>query len=132
MSIIRKFKNKKGQSLVETALVLPIILLILMGIVDFGMMFNNYLTISNAAREGARSAAVGATNEQIDSVIEKVTATLDQTKIDKDYSPPVEERYKGTEVTVTVTYRYKLLTPLIGKLFSGPINLTATAVMRIE
>ncbi|HPD01593.1 MAG TPA: TadE/TadG family type IV pilus assembly protein, partial [Acetivibrio sp.] len=43
--------------MVETALILPIVVLLLTGIIDFGILFNNYLVITNASREAARNAA---------------------------------------------------------------------------
>jgi Flp pilus assembly protein TadG len=132
MSIIRRLKNKKGQSLVETALVLPIIILILMGIIDFGMMFNNYLVVSNASREGARNAAVGATDSEITAIVRTVSATLDVSRITTEISPGESLRKKGDEVVVTVKYEYNLLTPVIGSLLPGPLELTGTAVMRLE
>ena len=128
----RALKNKKGQTLVETAFVLPIIILILMGILDFGMMFNNYLIVSNASREGARNAAVGATDTEIKSVVGKVSGTLDALKLTTDITPKESLRKKGDEVMVTVKYNYKFLTPVIGAFFSGKVQLTGTSVMRVE
>jgi hypothetical protein len=49
--------DERGQSLVEMALVLPLLLLLLAGIIDFGRAYNNYIIITNAAREGARFAS---------------------------------------------------------------------------
>ena len=51
-------KSEKGASAVELALILPILILLIFGIVEFGIAFNNYITITHAAREGARLAAV--------------------------------------------------------------------------
>ena len=59
---MRLFKQKKGQYQVETAIVLPLVLLLLMGIVDFGFLFNNYIVISNASREAARKGSLGGTD----------------------------------------------------------------------
>jgi hypothetical protein len=47
-------RSKKGQSLVETALVVPLLLLLVVGVIDVGRAFNNYIIIANASREGAR------------------------------------------------------------------------------
>jgi Flp pilus assembly protein TadG len=132
MILIRRLKQNKGQSLVETALVLPIILLILMGIIDFGMMFNNYLVVSNASREGARNAAVGATDTEIAAIVDNVASTLDTSRIIVEILPSETERKKGDEVKVTVKYEYQLLTPMISALLPNPINLTGTTVMRTE
>ncbi|MFW6136197.1 MAG: TadE/TadG family type IV pilus assembly protein, partial [Chloroflexota bacterium] len=49
-----RHRRQRGASLVELALVLFILLLILAGIVDFGRVFNHYVVITNASREGAR------------------------------------------------------------------------------
>lgn len=132
MSLVHKMKKNKGQSLVETAFVLPIILLILMGIIDFGMMFNNYLIIGNASREGARSAAVGATDDEIRTIVNTVSSTLNISGIVTEISPGESERKKGDEVVVKVKYQYKLITPMISALLPNPINITGTTVMRIE
>lgn len=51
-------RPQRGQSLVEFALILPVLMLVLMGIIQMGFVFNAYVTISNATREGARTATV--------------------------------------------------------------------------
>lgn len=51
-------RQERGQSVAEFALVLPLIMLILLGIVQFGMVFKQYITLTDAVREGARKAAV--------------------------------------------------------------------------
>jgi hypothetical protein len=47
-------KNERGQAIIELALTLPLLLLVVMGIFDFGLMFQRYEVVTNAAREGAR------------------------------------------------------------------------------
>ena len=54
-----KLRNEKGASAVEFALVLPIFVMLIFGIFQFGIAFNNWIAITHAAREGARLAAVG-------------------------------------------------------------------------
>lgn len=126
MAVYGKIKSKKGQSLVETALILPFVILILMGIIDFGMMFNNYLLVSNASREGARNAAVGTSDSDIGLLVSNITQTLDQTRVTVNISPDQILRKKGDEVTVTVTFNYELITPVIGAVVPSPIVLTST------
>ena len=53
----RLWPDERGQSLVEMALVLPLLFLLVAGIIDFGRAFNNHIIIINAAREGARAAS---------------------------------------------------------------------------
>lgn len=124
--------NNKGQALVETALVLPIILLILLGIIDFGLMFNNYLMVGNASREGARTAAVGATDSEITALVDDVAATLDASKITVTITPSQVSRKKGDEVVVTVDYDYNMITPIISLIIPGPLHLSSRSVMRVE
>jgi Flp pilus assembly protein TadG len=53
-----RFCDERGQAIVEFALVLPILALLLFGIIQFGLVFNNYVTLTDAVRAGARKAAV--------------------------------------------------------------------------
>lgn len=124
--------NKKGQALVETALVLPIILLILLGIIEFGLIFNSYLVVGNASREGARTAAVGATDTEIRTLVGNVATTLNAAKMTVSISPSQSVRKKGDEVSVTVVYDYNLMTPIISAIIPGPLELTSRSVMRVE
>ena len=132
MASIISYNQKKAQSLVETALILPIIILILMGIIDFGLVFSNYLVISNAAREGARSAAIGSTDAQVEALISNITSTLDQTKLDTTIYPAEALRKKGDEVIVIIEFDNDLLTPVISAIVPNPLHLTGRTVMRIE
>ena len=132
MAVKIKGTGRKGQSIVETALVLPIIILILMGIIDFGFLFNNYLIISNAAREGARSAAVGKADSDIVDDIMEMTDTLEEANLSVDITPDDTSRVKGEGVKVTVEYDYEFLTPVIGSILPNPMHLTAETTMRIE
>jgi Flp pilus assembly protein TadG len=132
MRILKAFQCQKGQALVETALVMPIIILLLMGIIDFGLMFNNYLMVSNVSREAARSAAIGATDVEIDALVDTMSGTLDPSKLTITISPIQSERKKGDEVVVTAEYDYNLITPLIKALVSEPIHLIGKTAMRFE
>ena len=128
----RNHKNK-GQSLVETALMLPVLLLLLTGIIDFGLLFNNYLIVSNASREGARAAAIGSTDEQINTVVDNDTVSLDPDNLTVTITPDeTEGKDTGDSVTVTVQYKYSMITPIIAAIVPGPINLTTSTTMRCE
>lgn len=54
-----KMRAQKGAALVEFAIVLPLLMLLLMGIMEFGMIMHDYIMLAQGAREGARTAAVG-------------------------------------------------------------------------
>lgn len=57
--LMRRLKGERGASLVEFAFVLPILVTLVFGIVEFGISYNNYISLRQGAREGARMAVVG-------------------------------------------------------------------------
>jgi endo-1,4-beta-mannosidase len=71
-----KRNREKGQTLVEFALLLPILLLLIFGAIEFGRVFHAYHVITSAAREGARAAAVGKDNNAVESWVEEAVSSL--------------------------------------------------------
>ena len=125
--------GSKGQSLVETAIVLPIVLLLIMGIIDFGLLFNNYILISNASREGARKASLGGTDTEIVQTIQNMTTTLNLSNMAITIYPAYASRGHGAQVKVTVSYKSPLITPIIDKFFPGGVaELNSYSIMRVE
>jgi Flp pilus assembly protein TadG len=120
-------KDQKGQSMVEFALVLPILALLLFGIIQFGIVFNNYITLTDATRAGARKAAVSRRDpDPVSTCIAAVRASannLTQSRL----TPNCESTWlAGEDVRVTATYPYSI--GLLG--ISG--NLTSTTTERVE
>lgn len=149
--------RRRGQSLVEFALVLPIFLLVLSGILDFGFMLFTRMSVINAAREGARVAAMTADDTTIPTVVKNrvvsaaasglvsvvpsnvVVACL-QTSSSTTPAPTCTwTLYKqstnpggaqvGDSVSVTVTYTYHTFFPL---LFGSTIDLSSTVQMVLD
>ncbi|MEW6173491.1 MAG: TadE family protein [Bacillota bacterium] len=128
-----KFKNTRGQATVELALILPILLLILFGIMEFGRIFSAYLIITNAAREGARQASIGADNAIIESSVYSAAYTLESSRLTIDISPfSKADRVTGVTSTVTVGYSVYLVIPMISDIIQNPFPLQARSVMRVE
>ena len=103
-------RRERGQSLVETAVVFPILLLLLAATIDFGRVFDAYIVLTNAAREGAR---FGSTNpemtaeEILDIVVTDImgSGTNLTPIIESDIVVTVEGQEEGSEVVkVTVSY----------------------------
>ena len=63
-------REEKGQTATELALVLPVFCLLLFGVIQFGILFKNYVTLTDAVRAGARTAAVSRLDAQRNSVVE--------------------------------------------------------------
>lgn len=125
-------KDNKGQAMVELAIILPILLLIVMGIIEFGFMINSYLTISNISREGARAAIVGNSYSDIENLIINCSPNLDSSKLNISISPSQESRKSGDTLTVYIIYNYELTVPIISSIFNDTVVLNAQTSMRIE
>jgi Flp pilus assembly protein TadG len=130
-------KGEDGQSLVEFALVLPIFLLVLFAIVDFGMAFHAWIAVTNSAREGARLGSVRAPAVDIEQRVRDTADTLDQD--DLIVTVTNAQGQPGESVVVDVSYGYSLITPLadiMGVMSWGNIDdsftLSSTADMRLE
>lgn len=124
-------KDESGQSLVEFALVLPILLLILIGIIDFGKVFSTELVIEGAALDAARYASVGATDAQVNQVIQQDCATLQISQLTVTIAPSQSNRVSGQPVVVTISYPVNLDLPLTAFL-PNPLIVHAATAMRVE
>ena len=117
--------------MIEFALILPLLLLVMFAIFQFGFMFYSYISIQQAAREGARSAAVGKNDALITTAITNAS-TLDPTMLTISIAPAPATRLAGSNVTVTVTIpsAQLLKMPLVDAYL--PTQLTGQATMRME
>jgi Flp pilus assembly protein TadG len=134
----RKSKSERGAVAVEFAIVLPIFLLLVLGIVEFGRAFNIQVSLSEAAREAARYAAVHCTEagyDEDDAMAVAVSAApsvpLASTDVDIQYTGD-GTCAAGNNVEVTVTYSTSYLTGLPGLVpgLSEDLDITSKGVMR--
>ena len=112
--------REEGQSLVELALVLPILITILLGIIQFGAVFNGLVVVNAAAREGARAEAVSEDGAAAANAVCQGAVFL------SECNPSIEK--DESTVTVTVTGEVPLLLPFLNQQF----NLRGKSVMRLE
>jgi len=130
-------RGERGQGMVEFVLVLPIFLLLLFAIIDFGMGFHAWLTVTNSAREGARLGAVRGTQAQIVTRVQDTSDSLDQSNM--TITVTNAQGTPGSSVIVDVDYDYTLITPLdniLGIISGGSVGpsvtFSSTADMRLE
>ena len=72
---LARYASDKGAELIEMALVLPILLMIFAGIIDFGFMFQRYEVLTNAAREGARMGTLPGYSQADIQIVWRTTST---------------------------------------------------------
>ena len=127
-SFLRFKKNDKGQSLVEFALLLFPMLLLVLGVIEFGWLFNGKIILTSAAREGARVAIVSNDEEAKDMVLLHVSGTaIKVEKKDVDIKPFSNGNIKWKQVTVGGK-----IDPLVGFFINEPFYMEARAEMRNE
>lgn len=96
--MLRRWRSDEGAQLVEFALVLPLLLLVVLGIAEFGFIFQRYEVLTNAAREGARMAVLpGYTNADVQA---RVGAYITAGRVPTTGTNPL---IQVTDVTVPVT-----------------------------
>ena len=143
----RAWRSERGQSLVETALALPLLLVVSIGIFEFGRAYQTWQVLTNAAREGARVAVLP--NSTVGDVQLRVTAYMQAGQL-PDYANAtisVDQNQTisigaGTAsasiVTVQYPFNFMVLNPVAqlvapaSSLGNGALTLTATAEMRNE
>jgi Flp pilus assembly protein TadG len=114
---------------VEFALILPLLLLLMVGIFEFGYVVFAYNTLSNAVREGARFGSVQPADETgILERAQRLTIGLDSTKLTWDVDDSVSGR-----VSVSVEYEHTLFTGFLLQSFGGDtLTLRAASSMGVE
>lgn len=124
-------ENHRGQAMVEMALVLPVLLLLAAGTMEFGRVLHQYLVVTAAAREGARTAAVGQDDAAVISAVQAAAAAIDKGQMQIVVSPA--NRVRGNAVTVSVSNPVPIFAPLVSSFFpQNPYLVEATAIMRVE
>ncbi|MFP5219097.1 MAG: TadE/TadG family type IV pilus assembly protein [Actinomycetes bacterium] len=124
-------RSDDGAAAVEMALVLPVLLLVLCGIIDFGRAYNAKVTLTHAAREGVRVWALTAPSDPATASAnaEATTQAAATGLTGVTVTTPADCTF-GTATTLTATADFSYITPLIADLAPGTTTLTAEGVMR--
>lgn len=144
-------KNQKGAALVEFAIVLPLLVLLVIGAIEFGILYYNKQVITNASREGARAGIIAferddyyKDNTEIKDIVKNyckkhlITFSGSPDLLDSDIPlVPIDRTDTnpsftfGSSFKVTVTYDYDFLVPsLFG--FGDILTISATTMMKRE
>lgn len=143
--VMKRLKLQAGSNIVEFALVLPLLLVLVFGIIDFSLALFDKAVITNASREGARAGMVfkvpRMTNAEIEAVVQAYASNYlitfgtpnlqtSVSRIDVDGVGGNTSSGDTLSVTVSYPYNYLVMNKLIPAL--GSLNLSSTAVMRYE
>ncbi|OEU62199.1 MAG: pilus assembly protein [Desulfobacterales bacterium PC51MH44] len=136
--VLKKLKAQKGAAAVELAIILPLLVMLLFGMIEFGIILYDKAMITNASREGARKGILFVPGGISDSDIRKVVKnycsghmiTFGEDSIDDS---DISITRAGGNLTVTVTYQYDFLVlPNFVTGIVGNINLSAVTTMMME
>ena len=141
-TLVARFRhNDEGAELIEMAIVLPLLLFLIMGMVDFGFLFQRYVVLTNAAVEGARVASLPGYTDT--DVSDRVTAYATNGGVVGTVNTVIDPvtlpggagggSWPGSQVTVTSVYTFQYVGP-IANLFNGTsggtVTITSRATMR--
>ncbi len=126
--MIRTRKSEIGQSLVEFALILPVFIVVLFGIMEFGRLWETTNVLTSAAREGARVAAV--TEPDLDEALTAARSVLDAGDV-SGATVTINGPDANKDIVVTIVMTY---TPLTGSIIPGftQFQLSRSTTMRWE
>jgi Flp pilus assembly protein TadG len=129
--LTNKLKNERGQTMTEFALVLPILVVVVLAIAQFGVAFNNYVTLTDAARAAARKGAVSReAGKSTDCQNAGYAAGTDLKNPGTDFKVTCTSSWGiGSDVTATATYPYQI--SLLGWVVKSG-TLTSTTKERVE
>ena len=138
-------KSERGAAIIEFAIITPILIAMVIGIIEFGWIYSGYITLTGAAREGARLAARGESVGIIDTrtrnhaitFTENQGGTIDSVSLSAGYRNSIPQ---GGSISVTVSGKIPLLFKFLGgngsiipfPLITDPFPLSAKATMRRE
>jgi Flp pilus assembly protein TadG len=136
-------RNERGAALIETAITIPILMLICVGIFEFGRAYQTWQVLTNASREGARMACLeGPTDADIRTRVNDYLAIgglprQPDGNISIDHTVPLTASATGSRVSVSYPFSFMVLNPVVRLVVSsstvgGAITMQAQSIMRNE
>ncbi|MFC7849264.1 TadE/TadG family type IV pilus assembly protein [Arthrobacter sp. NPDC057388] len=107
-------ESERGAAAVEFALLAPILVMLVLGIMEFGRAYNVQTTLTNAAREGVRSMAINNSQSTARTATKSAATQLSPALADGNIAFSAADCTVGTQMTVTVTYNLSTLTGIAG------------------
>lgn len=125
-------KGEKGQSMVEMALLLPILLLLLVGILDLGRVLYTQMHLHIVTQETVRLGGLGADDEEMIQFAKDFVHIGDIALLEVGVSYSTGQPVSGEYVTVSLQYPIEFFTPFVSNLIPSSFKMTANSTIRIE
>lgn len=125
-------RKKKGQAIMEIALVLPIMIIVFCGITDFGRILYASTHLNMVTQEAVRLAGLGKSDFEINNYVSEKVYIANADEIGVEITPAENYRDSGDYVTVKLTYDVNYITPLIGKILPSPFEINTQSTIRVE
>jgi Flp pilus assembly protein TadG len=135
---VSELGGESGQSIVEFAFIMPFLVFLLLGITQFGLAFHNYLAITDAARVGARAAAVHRTSNPCGAATTAIQNTVSASQwsviSSRIVCNPSTPGAAGSSYTISINYPFTIGLPGMFGLpaISTTGTMTASATERLE
>ncbi len=128
----RLLRSERGQTMVETAIVLPVVVFMLVAMVDAGRVFHAWIVVTNSAREGARAGAARQSETVVTSRVEAAMNGWLCTDTETTCTTTNVLGTSGTPVQVQVQRDVTMLSPAIAVFWGNVVTLNGDATMQLE
>lgn len=119
-----KHNSERGSAAVEFAILLPLLLLLVLGTIEFSRAYNAQITLTNAAREGVRVMAIANDPTAAKTAAKNAAASVSATISNSDITLSTNACSSGAQVTLTINYTLSTITGI-----AGPFALAGKGVM---
>lgn len=124
---MKRTQKEKGQSVTEFALILPVLIIVMAGLLDLGRLYYSYVAVTDAAGEGAAYAAIHPADT--DGIIARAQdACGGLIAIDRDLVEVYSPQDMPQAIAVSVSYEFTLVTPFVNNLLPDGLTLQAIAI----
>ena len=116
--------SERGAAAVEFAILLPLLLMLVLGTIEFGRAYNAQITLTNAARDGVRVMAIANDPAGAKTAAKNAAASISTSITDGDITLSTNVCSTGTQVTLTINHELSTITGI-----AGPFPMTGKGVM---
>jgi Flp pilus assembly protein TadG len=127
----RWLSGERGQSMIEFALLLPLLILLISGMVDIGRYCYAYLRLEQAAQEIVRLGGLGRSDAEIVDFAKSYATLKDAKNLKVEINPPDASRKSGQYIQVTLSHSQSWVTPVVGGILPQPV-IQAQSTIRVE